>query len=59
PLGERESGTEKLEGAVEAYRKALEEFTEKTDPYWHSNAEKTLDRANALLAERRGPPSAH
>ncbi len=53
-LGERESGTEALQQAVEAFREALKEWTEKAVPYWHEIAQKNLDRASALLAERRG-----
>jgi hypothetical protein len=39
--------------AVDAYREALKERTPEAAPYWHSMAQKNLDRANALLAERR------
>jgi hypothetical protein len=52
-LGERESGTVKLEEAVAAYRDALREWTKDAAPYWHPIARKNLDRANALLAQRR------
>jgi hypothetical protein len=53
-LGKRESGTARLEEGVEAYRAALEEWTQETAPRWHSIAQQNLDRANALLAQRRG-----
>jgi len=33
-LGERESGTERLEEAVTAYREALKEFTAEAAPYY-------------------------
>jgi tetratricopeptide (TPR) repeat protein len=52
-LGERESGTGKLEEAVAAYREALKEWTPEAAPYLHNITQKNLDRANALLAERR------
>jgi tetratricopeptide (TPR) repeat protein len=53
-LGGRESGTEKLEEAVLAYREALKEFTKEAAPYWHNFAQQNLDRTNTLLAQRRG-----
>jgi hypothetical protein len=53
-LGERESGTGKLEEAVAAHREALKEWTKEAAPYWHNIAQQNLDRANALLAQRRG-----
>jgi hypothetical protein len=47
-LGERESGTARLEEAVSAYRDALQEFTRARMPlYW-------AGVALMLLAERRG-----
>jgi hypothetical protein len=52
--GERESGTEMLQKAVEAYREALKELTKEATPYQHKTAQKNLDLANALLAHRRG-----
>ena len=58
-LGERESGTEKLEEAVSAYNEALKEFRPEAAPYWHDITKKNLDRANALLAERRGAGFTH
>ncbi|MCL2384720.1 MAG: CNP1-like family protein, partial [Alphaproteobacteria bacterium] len=53
-LGERESGTETLKKAVEAYGEALKEWTPEAAPYWHNIAQQNLDRVNALLAQRRG-----
>jgi len=53
-LGERESGTETLQQAVAAFREALKELTEEAVPFGREIAQKNLDRANALLAERRG-----
>jgi tetratricopeptide (TPR) repeat protein len=35
-LGERESGTGKLEDAVADYREALKELTKEAAPYWHN-----------------------
>jgi tetratricopeptide (TPR) repeat protein len=52
-LGERESGTEKLEEAVLAFREALKELTKKAAPYQHHIAQEGVDRANSLLAQRR------
>jgi hypothetical protein len=52
-LGERESGTGKLEEAVAAYREALKEWTQAAAPYQHHMAQENFDRVNALLAERR------
>lgn len=43
----------RYEAAVLAFRKALKEFTPEAVPYWHPIAQENLDRANALLAQRR------
>jgi hypothetical protein len=40
--------------AVAVYRAALEEFREKAVPHWHNIVQQNLDRANALLRQRRG-----
>jgi hypothetical protein len=53
-LGERESGTEMLQKAIEAYDGALKEWTNEAAPYWHKIAQNNLDRANAVLAPKRG-----
>jgi tetratricopeptide (TPR) repeat protein len=53
-LGERESSTETLQQAVEAFREALKEFTMEGAPYWHNLAQQNLERADTLLAQRRG-----
>ncbi len=52
-LGERESGTGKLEEAGSAFREALKEWTKETDPERHDIAQANLARAEALLAARR------
>lgn len=52
-LGARESGTKRLEEAIAAYREALQEYTPESAPYWHNAAQRNLERAEALLAERR------
>jgi len=53
-LGERESGSGKLEESALAYREALKE-TKGTTPYWHGIVEENLVRVNALRAQRRSP----
>jgi hypothetical protein len=53
-LGGRETGTERLLETVEAYRAALQEFAQEAALYWHNIAQQNLDRANALLGQRRG-----
>ena len=51
-LGERESGTARLEEAVDAYRAAmLERPRERVPPHW-ATTQRNLDRAQALLSER-------
>ena len=42
-LGERESGTARLEQAVEAFRNALEEWTQEHAPYYHSVSQRNLE----------------
>ena len=51
-LGERESGTGRLEEAAAAYREALKEWTKEAAPYWRQIAQKNLDRVNATLVQR-------
>ena len=57
-LGERESGTARLEEAVEAYRAAVEVLRPAGASYYVGIAERNLARAEALLAERRGVSAA-
>ncbi|HTQ12732.1 MAG TPA: hypothetical protein VMH86_02565 [Rhizomicrobium sp.] len=52
-LGERESGTSRLEEAVTAYRAALEERRPDNAPYFHEQTGLNLADAEALLAQRR------
>ena len=52
-LGERESGTARLEEAVAAYRAALEEWTRDASTYWHDIAQRGLDRTMALVSQRQ------
>jgi Tetratricopeptide repeat len=54
-LGERESGTARLEEAVTAYRAALEEWTREAAPHWHDIAQHNLTRCLALIEQRRNP----
>jgi hypothetical protein len=54
-LGERESGTARLEEAVAAYRAALEERTREAAPHWHDIAQRNLARCLTLLEQRRNP----
>jgi hypothetical protein len=54
-LGERESGTARLEEAVAAYRAALEEWTPEVALHWHDIAQQNLHRCLALLEQRRKP----
>jgi hypothetical protein len=51
-LGERESGTARLEEAVAASRDALKEWTRENAPVDHDMVEKNLDRTLKLLEER-------
>jgi len=48
----RESGTETLEQAFEAYCDALKKFTKDAALYQHNIAHKDSDRATALLTQR-------
>jgi hypothetical protein len=52
-LGERESGTERLEEAVVAYQQALEVFASDTGPHYQSIAQSGLARATKLLEARK------
>jgi hypothetical protein len=54
-LGERESGTVRLEEAVAAYRAALEEWTRAAAPHWHGIAQRNLAGCVVLLEQRRNP----
>ena len=51
-LGERESGTARLEEAVAAYRVALEETRERVPLEW-ARTRNNLDRALKALADRQ------
>ena len=51
-LGERESGTARLEDAVTAYREALKEFRVDHAPYYYQGTLRNLTRAEALLDKR-------
>ncbi len=51
-LGERESGTARLEEAVAAYREALKEWTRERVPLEWATTQNNLDRALKLLEER-------
>jgi hypothetical protein len=53
-LGERESGTARLEEAVKAYRAALEERTRERVSLDWANAQHGLGYALAALAKRQG-----
>ena len=52
-LGERESGTDKLNEAVAAYREALKEYTGERTPYYWERTQRNLERALKLLEERK------
>jgi hypothetical protein len=52
-LGERESGTARLEEAVAAYRAALEEWTCEAAPRGHDIAQQNMTQCLALLERRR------
>jgi tetratricopeptide (TPR) repeat protein len=52
-LGERESGTGKLEEAVAAYREALKEWTRERVPLDWATAQVNLGNALAVLAKRQ------
>ena len=51
-LGERESGTDRLEQAVAAYRKALEEYTQQRVPLQWAMTQNNLGNALQELGER-------
>jgi hypothetical protein len=51
-LGERESGTARLEEAVSAFRAALQEFNRGQAPRQRAMAQDNLDYAQSLLSER-------
>src|SRR5512132_729632 len=55
-LGERESGTQRLEEAIEAYEGALEVFAAAQASYYVSVVRDNLERASLMLAKRRGSP---
>jgi hypothetical protein len=52
-LGERESGTARLEEAVAAYREALKEFTRERVPLAWTATQTNLGSALKLLDERK------
>ncbi len=56
--GERESGTQRLQEAVAAYRAASEVFRAAGAAYYVSGTERNLARAETLLAERTGNKAA-
>ncbi len=51
-LGERESGTQRLEEAVTAYRAALEELTREREPVYWAMTQNNLGNALQILGER-------
>ena len=53
-LGERESGTARLEEAVDAYRDALEGRTRERVPLEWATTQNNLGNAQTLLNERLG-----
>jgi tetratricopeptide (TPR) repeat protein len=53
-LGERESGTERLEEAVAAYRAALEELTREREPLYWATIQNNLGNALARHGRREG-----
>ena len=48
-LGERESGTARLDEAVNAFRDALKELTRENAPHYSGITQSNLDRALKLL----------
>ena len=56
-LGERESGTARLEEAVAAYRAALEEWTRERVPFYWAGTQNNLGEALEVLADCRGDPA--
>jgi Tetratricopeptide repeat len=53
-LGERESGTERLLQAVDAYRDALKEWTRERVPLQWATTQNNLGNVQTLLNERLG-----
>jgi hypothetical protein len=51
-IGERESGTERLEQAIVAYREALKEWTRDRVPFQWASAQNDLGGALETLGER-------
>ena len=51
-LGERESGTARLEEAVTAYQAALEEFTEENAPHYWTVTQQNLENARRALDKK-------
>ena len=56
-LGERESGTERLEQAVAAYRAAIEEFAAEGISRYRDRAQNNLNNVLQRLRERGAEPS--
>ncbi|GJE02651.1 hypothetical protein [Methylobacterium isbiliense] len=54
-LGERESGAERLEEAVAAYRAAQEELTADRAPAYAEVVQRNIDHASRLLRARTDP----
>ena len=54
-LGERESGTERLEQAIGAFRESLKEWTAETAPHYRRAVLTNLAKAEKLLAARQHP----
>jgi hypothetical protein len=52
-LGERESGTARLEEAFAPYRAALEECTREATSHWHDIASQILATCVAIMEQRR------
>jgi exonuclease VII small subunit len=53
-LGELESGTARLEEAVQAYHAALEEYTRERMPLQWAETHNNLDTVKKLIDERSG-----
>ena len=53
-LGQRESGTARLDEAVGAYREALKELTLAQADHYQAGVKGNLERAEKTLAARRG-----
>jgi hypothetical protein len=52
-LGDRESGTARLEETVAAFRAALEEWTPDRVPHWHEIAQRNLAKALGEIRRRQ------